>query len=449
MKLFPEQSWHASILLAALKKHRSALDLSMTGAGKTYVAIELAKKLDLPTLIVCPLSVVPTWKALCEEAGFKPLNVINYEHLRSKKNIFCRKIGSQWVWNMAQESLIIFDEAQRLKSYNSIVNKIAVAAKPMFTLLLSATIAENPTHMRASGYLLGLHNLRDYFCWMRTRGCIPNAWGGLEFNGDKKILNELHREIVPSHGHGLTLENMSAYFPETQTVFERVDFGDEGKIASLYNAMSTELAVLENSMKTDSKGAQALTMQLRARQKTELLKVPLLIERAQELLDEGRSVVIFCCFSATIEALYKALPSALRIWGDRGSVQTRDAVVKAFQSDKHKLLIANIGAGGVGISLHGKNPRASLITLSWNGPDVIQALGRVHRAGGSFSQQYILTAAGTIEERVEESVKEKIANINIINKGTSTPEDKERAHKEKIDLPPMRESPIDLLDYAN
>jgi len=162
--LFPIQQLHASILLSSLKKNRSALDASCTGAGKSIIAIEIAKKLGLPTLIVCPLAVKGMWEALCTEQKFKPIAVINYEHLRSKSNIFCKKIGNQYAWNMDKESLIIFDEAQRLKSWNSISNKIGVAAKPMRTLLLSATLAEDPTHMRAAGYLLGLHNLRSYFC---------------------------------------------------------------------------------------------------------------------------------------------------------------------------------------------------------------------------------------------------------------------------------------------
>lgn len=416
MKLFPEQATHASVLLASLKKNRSALDLSCTGAGKSVVAVEIAKTLEFPTLIVAPLSVVGMWKSLCAEQGLKPIDVINYEKLRSKKNKFCSKIGNQWVWNLKANTLVIWDEAARIKSYNSIINKIAVAAKPYYNLLLSATIAESPVHMRASGYLLGLHNLRDYWTWARARGAAVNQWGALTFNGDKKILNQIHKELVPAHGHGLTLENMSAYFPETQTIYERVDFGDSGTIASLYNTMSAELAELEASMKTDSKGAQALTLQLRARQKTELLKVPLLIERAQELLDEGRSVVVFCCFSATISALQKAFPQAGVIQGG-DDPKARDMMIKDFQADKLPMMICNIASGGVGISLHGKNPRASLITLSWNGPDVLQCLGRVHRAGGSFSQQFILTAAGSIEERVEESVKEKIANMKILNEG--------------------------------
>ncbi len=199
MKLFPEQATHVCILLKSLRKNRSALDLSCTGAGKSVIAVEIAKILELPTLIVCPLSVVPMWKALCKEQGLKPIDVLNYEKLRSKNNKYCRKVGSQWVWNFPMDSLIIWDEAARLKSYNSIINKIAVAAKPYYNLLLSATIAESPIHLRATGYLLGLHGLRNYWDWARKHGAVVNQWGALTFNGDKKILNEIHKEKNKNH----------------------------------------------------------------------------------------------------------------------------------------------------------------------------------------------------------------------------------------------------------
>src|SRR5258708_40272112 len=101
--LFPLQELHASIVYSALKKHRSALDCSATGSGKTYCAIEIAKKLNLPTLVICPLAVLPTWKNLCKDQGLKPIDVINYEKLRSKNNIFCRKIGAQYVWNLDKD----------------------------------------------------------------------------------------------------------------------------------------------------------------------------------------------------------------------------------------------------------------------------------------------------------------------------------------------------------
>ena len=89
--------------------------------------------------------------------------------------------------------------------------------------------------------------------------------------------------------------------------------------------------------------------------------------------------------------------------------------------NKSKIIICNIKAGGVGISLHdktGERPRASLISPTWSSIDLQQALGRIHRAGGkSKSLQRILYVANTIEEKIADKIKDKLKNINTLNNG--------------------------------
>ena len=54
-----------------------------------------------------------------------------------------------------------------------------------------------------------------------------------------------------------------------------------------------------------------------------------------------------------------------------------------FNSDKSRIIICNIASGGCGISLHdthGIFQRISLISPSWSVRDIIQVIGRIHRA---------------------------------------------------------------------
>jgi len=49
---------------------------------------------------------------------------------------------------------------------------------------------------------------------------------------------------------------------------------------------------------------------------------------------------------------------------------------------------------------------------------LVQALGRIHRAGGKTkSLQRIIYVANTVEERIAEKLKIKLKNINSINNG--------------------------------
>ena len=115
----------------------------------------------------------------------------------------------------------------------------------------------------------------------------------------------------------------------------------------------------------------------------------------------------------------KEIPCSI-IRGDQ-TADERQRNIDAFQSDKTRVLIANLRAGGVGVSLHdlnGKFPRTALICPGWSPTDLKQALGRVHRAGGkSTSIQRILYAADTVEERVAERIQERLRTLAILNDG--------------------------------
>ena len=75
-------------------------------------------------------------------------------------------------------------------------------------------------------------------------------------------------------------------------------------------------------------------------------------------------------------------------------------------------------ACSVALSLHDElheRPRVSLISPSYSASDVIQALGRIRRVGGTTATQKIVLAAGSVEERVAEAVQRKIDCIGTLS----------------------------------
>ncbi len=165
-----------------------------------------------------------------------------------------------------------------------------------------------------------------------------------------------------------------------------------------------------------------LTIRLRARQRVELLKVPEIVDRVPDLLREGLSIAIFVNFDATAEALREKLGVPCGMITGR-HVKERQGYIEAFQADKLRVMISNVQAGGESINLHdqhGNHPRVSLISPSDNAKDIIQCLGRIHRAGGATpTRQYVLFAAGTVEEEVEANCQDKMRRIDIFNQGMS------------------------------
>lgn len=420
-ELYRVQQLHASLLAQSIERNNHALDGSSTGCGKTLVAAELAAQYRRPTLVVGLKSTLPVWTQEMKDRGWPAVGVINYEKLRTGKTPWGTWEGRKnWKWTVPKDTIIVWDEFQNCQGMNSLNAKMMLAAKPYTNVLLSATGAEDPTDMRASGYILGLHSIRDFWTWCKRNGCVPNQWGGLDYEGGNEVLNRIHNYIFPNHGSRLTLEDMKDHFTETQIITTPLEFGEE--IEKIYAEMEKEIAQLEEIMTSDSDhpAAEALIAKLRARQRVEFLKVPTIIEMAGDLITEGRSVVVFVNFNESINALLKRFPEAKVIRGGQSVAERQDAI-DSFQNNTCRFLVCNAQAGGVSLSLHdlhGGHPRTAIISPDWNAKKILQVLGRIHRAGGQTpTQQHVLFAAGTVEVQVEKAVRGKMKRISIFNDG--------------------------------
>jgi superfamily II DNA or RNA helicase len=419
--LYPPQAKHVARLNEGLAQHKSVIDSSETGVGKTICAIACAKEAKpYLMLVVCPKAIIPQWEKELEDSGLTNACVVNWEKLRAGNTIWGTWEKDTFHWNKDIDFLV-FDEAQRAKaadSKNAKMVRDAADIPSVKIMLLSATLANSPLEMRAAFHVLGLCKWKGFYGYIRKYlGCAKDRWGGMEFQGGDKEL-DLMREAIYGRGKGsrITREELKDFFSDNEVILEPLDFGDEGEIQKLYDAMEAEIAELEQSSAEDK--PSPLTVQLRARQAAELLKVPYMVEAATDLRAEGKHVAIFVNFRATLQALSEKLGTTCSIYGEQPASWRREAVSQ-FQLGTEKIIIVMTSAGGVGLSLHdtyGNLPRATLISPSWDEKEIIQALGRCHRAGGkSMTLQRILIASGTVEEKVAKSLLVKTARVDRLN----------------------------------
>jgi hypothetical protein len=207
-------------------------------------------------------------------------------------------------------------------------------------------------------------------------------------------------------------------------VAEAYDLGaNTSKVQAVYDEMEAELAKLDERAEGYSEHIFAIMME--ARRKSELCKVPLFVDMMEDLYDEGKSVALFVNFQDTIDAIVKRLEKMSKfknqigyiVGGQNANVRQRD--IDDFNADKKRIMVINIKAGGVGISLHdlnGKHARASIISPNFSAFELVQALGRVWRQGGKTkSYQKIVFAAQTIEEQACHRVQFRINNLSTLN----------------------------------
>lgn len=423
--LLPYQVPHTIQIVNAFNRYKAALDGSKTGTGKTYTTAAAAAQLGVPLLICCPKIVIADWEAACAKFGVQTVGVFSWEKLRAGTTEFLRKVtktdkdGDKKVtfqWALPENAAVVFDEAHRAGHWNTQNAEMLVTAAeqkiPVFTL--SATLAEHPLQMRAVGFALKLFpNVSDFWGWAKGMGCAKTQ-NGWEFVGDGEQIKRIHHHLYPDRGSRMP----SDVLPDTQIQAQAYTFDDAKKVEAIYREMQEALERLSEKASEDDDNH--LTIQLRARQKVELLKVPIFDDLVNDYRDNGYSVAVFLNFRESMAQLLERHPDAAVIHGDQ-TQKERDAEIAKFQTNQTRKIIVQIRAGGVGVSLHdldGNFPRTSLISPTNSAKDLIQVFGRVQRANGkSKSLQRVVFAAGTVEVRVCERVQEKINNIHLLNDG--------------------------------
>ena len=421
-----------SKLCAAIERNNAALDGSDTGAGKTYSAIAVARELGMEIGVVCPKAVISTWhKVITQHFGMKERFVLNYESVKTGKY---KDIGTwkrvskistreHFVWNLPKNTLIIFDESHRLKGHGTQNSEIAIAAKKQGYRILccSATNAINPVELKCVGLITGLYKSGGWTKFLREHDCEKGRFGW-EFGGSRDVLKKLHADLFLDRGVRIRREDIKG-FPDCEIIAEayNIDDSSEKDLKAVYAEMDKELTLLRAKCKNAKEyQVNAMVVMLRARQKAELIKVPLFVEMVEDGLEDGMSVVVFVNFSDTVRALSKRLNTNCIVWGENVGNE-RDRHIAEFQSDKKRVMIVNIKAGGAGLSLHdlnGNYPRLALVSPTPSAVDLRQALGRVWRDGGKTKAlQKIVFTANTVEEDVCEKVKLKLHALDTINDG--------------------------------
>lgn len=433
LRLHPYQITHADHIEKSLRHWRVALDASDPGTGKTYVACAVAARMNCPVVIVTTKATVPSWSEVASGFGLNPLLVSNYETVRMGKLPQCRKVEKNFVWEIPQETLVIFDECQKCKGRSSLNAHLLIAARKQHlrVLLCSATAASDPLQMRAIGFALGLHTLINFWSWAQRNGVTETAFG-MQFTGGEDCLRSLHRQIFPAKGSRLRIADIPN-FPTSVISTSIIETGQAKAIQRVYDQLRKELrqaekadnreALSDIAEQLQARRASVMTIMLRARQAIELYKVSAMAEMALNAVEEGLSVVLLVNFTETMQALCQRLNCPYTIKGGQ-SAEERQNVIDMFQRNEISIVIANIQAGGVGVSLHdpsGKRSRLSIISPTFSATDMRQALGRVHRSGGAASIQKICFAAGTCEEHTAALCAEKLANIDLLNDGDLQP----------------------------
>lgn len=328
--------------------------------------------------------------------------IVTYGLLIEHEDFFAESL-----WDM-----VIFDEAQNLKNLSSRRTSSARLLKAKFKLALSGTPLEN--------------NYLDFFSLIDL--VLPGSLGsyksfneifGIGKNIEAEDLIQLKQKMKPIVLRRTKL-SVNLNLPTKTEESYHLDFTTEQielykKLALSHNDQVTQL--IKDSGAGGSQIAM-LTALLRLRQvcsdpngipnvvfKDTPPKLGYIVDCVNEHIENGRSILIFTQFLATLENLSKMfVKNKIPFFTIHGAVSSknRSIVLDQFQnSTEPQVLLMTLKTGGVGLNL----TKASVVYHVepwWNPAVENQATDRVHRLGQKKDiQVYRLIMKDSVEEKIE------------------------------------------------
>jgi superfamily II DNA or RNA helicase len=396
------------------------------GLGKTIQGVGLAEVLAREAgirkvLIVCPASLKSQWKneihRFCERdvqlvAGATAhrrqqygsecfFTVCNYEQvLRDILDI------EQIKWD-----LIILDEGQRIKNWESKTARVIKGLRSPFALVLSGTPLENR-----------LEDLYSVVQFIDQRRLGP----GFRFFNQHRIVDEKGKVLGYKNLEALrenlrpillrrTRESVKLELPPRTMEIVRITPTEEQLAlhaahmrivaATVRKAFLTEMdllrlriALLMCRMSADS------TFLVTKETPAYSSKLEHLAGLFDELFaEEGRKVVLFTEWTSMLDLIEPLLAERkLPFVRLDGSVpqKKRAELVHTFQTNPDCKLFLTTNAGSTGLNLQAANTVIN-VDLPWNPAVLEQRIGRAHRMGQKQPVQvYVLVTEGTLEENL-------------------------------------------------
>ncbi|MDO5581209.1 MAG: DEAD/DEAH box helicase [Planctomycetia bacterium] len=397
------------------------------GLGKTIQGIgtaELLAQLDSikKVLIVCPATVKSQWKneikrftknrsvqlILGSSAerfelynGSAFFTICNYEQVL--RDLSCIE-NTTW-------DLIILDEGQRIKNWESKTSRAVKALRSKYALVLTGTPLENRLDdLYSIVQFIDDHRLLPAWHFFQHHRIVSDT-GRVQ---GYKNLDEIREQLAPIMLRR-TRDSVRLELPERSTEIIRVSPTEEQKrLHDSYMQSVFQIAHKKFLTEMDLIRLQKLLLAARMSADSTFLntkeepsfssKLDSLSELLEQMFEEkDRKIVLFSEWTTMLNLITPILEKNGRKYVRLdGSVpqHLRERLVREFQDDPDCSLFITTNAGSVGLNLQAANTVVN-VDLPWNPAVLEQRIGRAHRMGQKNPVQvYLLITEETIEENM-------------------------------------------------
>lgn len=388
------------------------------GCGKTFESVVIGESIPMKKLVICPPTLRLNWKKeiqhvspnaniniLYSNEEFKVVdgwNIIGYNSLDK----FLKKLESELF------QVVFIDEAHYIQSINN--SGIPESNRAFSTLRIASTanyvfpITGTPKTNRNKNMFNILRAIRHpltkgnwaYLNYGKTY-CdgVKNAWGW-DFNGNSND-TELHEQLKPymvRHLKKDVLPNLTK---------QRIMIPVEIDLKQYHSEIAEYLRT-----RTHNK-AQDLVKLMGARKTLAIKKAQESINFANDLLLNGEQVVIVTCFTEVVKSLESAFKKqCVKLVGGMSDIE-KDTAISKFQAGEAQVMIMNIIAGGVGVTLT-KSHNMIINDFDWTPGNLIQAEDRICRSGQTecCNIHYLYADGAEMDEIFADTLTSKFDTIN-------------------------------------
>jgi superfamily II DNA or RNA helicase len=377
-----------------------------------------------PTLVVAPTSLMENWRR--EARKFAPaLKVLVLQGL-GRKQLFDsiaehdlvlttypliardREVLLSRDWHMA-----ILDEAQVIKNPAAATSRWLREIKAEHRFCLTGTPMEN--HLGELWSLMSFVNPG----YLGEKVAFARTWRTpIEKHGDQERAAALRRRVRPFLLRRTKAE-VATDLPTKTEIVETIALEEAQR--DLYDAVRVSMSakvreaitkrglarshivILDALLKMRQVCCDPRLLKLQDGAQRGSAKLERLMEMVEELLSEGRKIILFSQFTSMLELIRARFDAAKIRYGLlTGETRNRRAAIDGFQGGESDVFLISLKAGGVGLNLTAAD--TVIIYDPWWNPAVEeQAIDRAHRVGQDKAVFiYRLVASDTIEQKMDE-----------------------------------------------
>jgi len=415
MELFNYQKQGVEFLIS----HKGGFLLDEQGLGKTLQSIEATNQLPVKfVLVVCPAIMRGTWKKELELYSKKKHFVESYEYYTKHIKDILKDIKEETAVIVDESHYIKSPTSKRTKTILTLLRHINVTAKILLTgTPVTRDIDDLYTQLSV---FFGNDNFYYKNIWQFRKSlmkCIHNYFGdkytGFKDDSARVMVNAMLKQCSLRR----TKSKVNLELPPVIRKQIFVDINKKIAKESLkYVDIATQMITGDNSYKELKERIDEESTHIASiRKALGVAKVPAIVDFVDMQIEANiKKIIVFCIHNDVVDMIEKVLQEKhkdYKIHVIKGSTTNtkRQQIIKEFQEvDKPQIIVANIVASGVGITLT-KSHTIIFGELDWTPANMMQAEARVHRITQTEKvNSYFIIANESLDSRIVSILFNKI-----------------------------------------